>query len=210
MKIKMMLSALLAALLLFACIGCQNSAPSAASASAQASADALPSYATIGDLQADQKVDHSQWAYSSEYYVEVFIQNGVSYRAIAALPEGLDDQLFELDWEDPEHDQKQAALLAPVAIERIENLTALIPPQEELDKLVGKTGKDLLDDGWNTGGYNLNDMEFWMSKGPFTYSVIFEGKLEGSEDFDDYEAIQPLTVKSVTFSNIGDATNLED
>ena len=210
MKIKTMLSTLLAALLLFALVGCQNSAPSAASASTQTSADALPSYATIGDLYADQRVSHDQWGHDTEYYVEVFVKDGVSYRAIAALPEGLGDQLFELDWDDPEHDEKQAALLAPVAIERIENLTALIPPQEELDKLVGKTGKELLDDGWTTGSYNLDEMEFWMSKGPFTYSVIFDGKLEYSDDFDDYEAIQSLTVKSVTFSNIGDATNLDN
>ncbi len=203
MKFRITLITLLAVLLLLASVGCQK-AVGTANAQNAAETETAPSYATIGELQADQKISHEQWEYDDSYYVEVFEQDGVSYRAIASLTEELSEQLFGLDWEDPEHDEKQAALLAPIPIDRIENLTAQIPPQEELDKLVGKTGKELLDDGWNISGYNLDTMEFWMNKGLFNYTVIFDGKLEDSEDFYDYEAIQPLTVKSVTYSNVGD------
>ena len=95
-------------------------------------------------------------------------------------------------------------------IDKLENLSDTVIPQEELDKLVGKTGEELINDGWNAGmGYNLETMEFYLNKGAFEYTVVFDGKLENSDDFDEEEAIKPLVVKSVTLNGIGDATNVE-
>ena len=85
----------------------------------------------------------------------------------------------------------------------------MIPPQEELDKYVGKTGQDLLDDGWTEGyGYNLDDMVFWLYKGPFAYDVVFESdqKYENTDDFDVWKTIAPLKIKSVTYKGLGNAS----
>ena len=218
MNNKTILSTLLAALLLLTCFGCAQSqdAP-ATSANAQtapatsANAQTAPTYATVGELLADTKVNHEQRATFLNRYIDAFELNGVYYRAVATLTDEQEQAIFDLDWNDPDHDAKEAEILNPIAIDSIENLTEQIPAQAELDKLVGKTGKDLLDEGWSCGGYNLDDMEFWMSKDPFSYSVIFDSngdKPENTDDFDAEEAIQSYTVKSVTYQGLGDATNI--
>ena len=191
MNNKTILSTLLAALLLLTCFGCAQSQDAPATS---ANAQTAPTYATVGELLADTKVNHEQRATFLNRYIDAFELNGVYYRAVATLT-----------------DEQEQAILNPIAIDSIENLTEQIPAQAELDKLVGKTGKDLLDEGWSCGGYNLDDMEFWMSKDPFSYSVIFDSngdKPENTDDFDAEEAIQSYTVKSVTYQGLGDATNI--
>ena len=94
-------------------------------------------------------------------------------------------------------------------IAKIENLSDAVPTQEELDKLVGKTGEELLEDNWYSSGYDLDSMEFTMGHGLFLYTVTFEGKVEVTDDFDENEAIKPLKVKSVVYYDLGDTTNLD-
>ena len=85
------------------------------------------------------------------------------------------DALFALEWDAPDRDKQERELLGPIVIDKIENLSEQIPPQSELDKLIGKTGKELLADGWMTSGcYDLEEMVFGMDKGMFSYDVSFE------------------------------------
>ena len=44
---------------------------------------------------------------------------------------------------------------------------------------------------------------------PGPYTVVFNGKLTYTDDFDEYEAIRPQTIKSVTYDCLADATNLD-
>lgn len=145
---------------------------------------------------------------SEDTYVYVFEQDEIFYRAIAECPKDVSDAVFALDWDDPQYDTKLRELISPLKVTRIENLTEAIPTQEELDQLVGKTGAELLDDGWYNSGWNLETMEFHMSHGPFEYTVVFEGTVKNAEDFEE-EDIKPLVVKSVTYSGLGHATNLD-
>lgn len=96
-------------------------------------------------------------------------------------------------------------------IEKIENLNETILSQEELDALMGKTGQELLDDGWVWTGHDLEAMEFWMQKGAFTYTIVFDGKVDEADydTFDAEEGIREMTVKSAAFYELGDATNIE-
>ena len=74
----------------------------------------------------------------------------------------------------------------------------------------GKTGEQLLADGWTVTGYDLNQTVFFMEKGPFQYRFYFDGKLEESEGFDENEAIKPLSVKAVQFEMLGNnATGID-
>ena len=171
-------------------------------------------FKTIGDVLAYPGTNEEQYAAQDEKFIYVFSLNGTYYRGITEMSDEESSKLFNLDYDDPEHDAKEAALLAPVKVDNWENLSKLIPPQEELDKLVGKTGQELLDDGWTSGGYNLSEKEFWMNKGPFSYTVVMDG-LEIGDDFDydsfnEDETLPTLTVKSVTFTGLGDAASLED
>lgn len=145
-------------------------------------------------------------------FVYVFEQDGNYYRAFADLSPELSQALFDLDFSDEEYEAKRAELVASLPIAALEDLTAMTPTQEELDQLIGKTGGDLVDDGWTGSGYNLDEGIFYMDYGPFAYEVAFEEAMPDRDvlDEDQDQAIRDLTVKSVTCTGLGDAANPED
>lgn len=202
--IAMLLISLMAMSLLTGCGAGGSSSPAAASGAE--AADTLP-FQTVGDVLSYE--ENRQYAYDETSFVYAFELDGTCYRAVAELTPEVSKALNELDILDESHDEKMAELVSPLEISRLDNLTEQMPSQEELDALVGKTGQELLDNGWTSGGYNLDEGEFWLNKGAYAYTVTFNETVEQTEDFDEYEAIAPLTVKSVTCTGIGDATNLE-
>lgn len=213
-KVISLTLALLLVLAVFA--GCSNKSDdtnantdkNTPSANTQASVDSLK---TIGDILALDLDGENQYATYGSKFIYVFELGGNIYRAIASVDEATEQSLFDLDYSDPDHDKKMGDLVSSLEIETLENLSENILTQEELDKLVGKTGADLLNDGWVSGmGYNVDEMEFWLDYKAFQYTVVFEGSIEyDEENFDSEEAIKPLVVKSVTFNGLGDATNIE-
>ena len=166
----------------------------------------LDAVKTVGEL-----LGLPQYGYSASEgrYVFAFEQDEIFYRAIAAMPEDVADAVFALDFDDPQHDEKLNALIAPLEVVRIDNLNDTILTQEQLDALVGKTGEELFNEGWTNSGWNLQDMEFYMSYGAFDYLVTFEGSVDNYEDCEE-EDINPLIVKSAVYYGRGDLTNTDD
>ena len=143
---------------------------------------------------------------SERFFAFVFDLGGEIWRAVSYIDADTSKALFDLDFEDPDYDSKYNALTAPLPIDRIENLTEMIPSQEELDAFVGMTGEELLAEGFTLSWYDLEAMEFHMNRGLFEYVVTFEGE-PGPESEDDYEAIvKPLTVTAIRFDRLGDPT----
>ena len=153
--------------------------------------------------------DSDNYASGGDYYIYVFEKDGIIYRATAKFPLDVSERVAAIDIFDEQYDAKVREAVAPLEIEKLDNLTEMIPPQEELDALVGKTGQDLLDAGWTIWSYQLDIMEFGLHHGPFAFTVVFDGELEMTDDFDEYAAIAPLTIKSVTYDGIGDGTETE-
>ncbi|HAQ63165.1 MAG TPA: hypothetical protein DCR23_01760 [Ruminococcaceae bacterium] len=188
--------------------GCAKNTDGETNPSFNSSAD-INSFKTIGDI-INSGIDSIQSANTDRYYIYVFQAGQDYYRAVSNITPEISQSLFDLDFDDKNYDSKLNKIISPLEIDKLENLSDTVIPQEELDKLVGKTGEELINDGWNAGmGYNLETMEFFLNKGAFEYTVVFDGKLENSDDFDEEEAIKPLVVKSVTLNGIGDATNVE-
>ena len=168
---------------------------------------------TIGDfiVYKDEEKFNFQDSVSEANYVAVLDINGVYYRVVADLPKDVSEKIWNSEFEDREKGINE--LIAPLPIKKIENLSTRIPKQEELDKLIGKTGKELFDDNWTYYYYNLEDMAAGLNHGAFAYDVIFSydgPQMENTDDFDFYEKFKDLKVKSVRFSGIGDATNIEE
>lgn len=155
--------------------------------------------------------DHNvQEAFSETVYVYVFTLDDVTYRVKLDLPEDVSAKLWELDFSDPERDQKAQELLGPVELTSVENLNEMIPTQEELDQWVGKTGEEMFEAGWSYSYYNLADMEAGMDDGMFVYTVRFEydgEPMQNSDDFDFYAQFANLKIASITYDGIGDAAN---
>ena len=148
------------------------------------------------------------------YYPNVYVfgLEGTYYRVIADTSKEEHEKLNKLDILDDDYDKQLAEAVSPLKITQREDLTDRILTQEEMDALVGKTGKELIEEGWESTGYNLEDMEFYLGHDCFYYTVTFDydgPKMENTDDFDEYAAIEPLKVKKVEYMGLGDACNLE-
>lgn len=159
----------------------------------------MESVKTIGDLK---QFELYGYAYSDEKLVMVVTDKGVYYRAVANLPEDINAKLNELSWEDPDRDKKFDELVAPVEIAELTNLSEQIIPQEELDKLVGKSGQEVLDEGWKNVSYFEEGGCFFLEYGPFQYRFTFEEPVTVTEEMDAEAAIKTLTVKSAELVNL--------
>ena len=143
------------------------------------------------------------YSLSDNAIVYAFELNGTVYRAIADLDPDTATALNEAFGDS----QKFNETLAPVEINMVENVTKAIPSQEELDKYVGKTAGELLDNGWSWTYYNLDEMEFGMEHGWFTYVLKLDGKVENKDDLDIEAAIRDLKVLSVEYSGVGNGVS---
>ncbi|MBQ1631078.1 MAG: hypothetical protein II099_06530 [Firmicutes bacterium] len=163
---------------------------------------------TIGDLMALNAED-SQWGSHDLEFTYGFQLNGSYYRAKAEMTSEQQDALFNIDYSDQDYEEQERAIISEFEIIERQELDTLILSQEQLDGLKGKTGQELLNEGWTTGyGYNLAAGEFWMYNGPFVYAVVFDGDFSDMDDIEDEEEfIKDLKVKSAEFMSMGDVTN---
>lgn len=208
---KKILSRALALLLALGMLtGCSLPGKSGADPTAQPAPERTPGIEdiqTIGDALALKSSETQSAAYDT-VFVYVFTLGGVYYRVLAPMTEETAAAIWALDY-DENYEANWTALVAPLKIEKVENLSAQIPSQAELDKLIGKTGAELLDEGWQSFGYNLETREFFLANDPFKYRVTFDGELETEDPFEEYEAIASLTVRSIVFDGLGDAANID-
>ena len=161
-------------------------------------------FATIGEAMASNEAEEMQYGAANNTFVYAYRMDGVYYRLIAPMTEKEYNDYLGLDFADPDFDAKRDAILGSLKVERCENLTEQMPSEEDLKKYVGKTGGDLLDEGWTTGSFDPYEVKIWMDHGLFTYIVAFDGEIEYSDDLNVEEAIRDLTVKSVTLDGLGD------
>ncbi len=201
MKTKKLIALLLAAVcacsLLAAC-GNRNT-PSAPSDETTSAGNSL-NVATIGEAMALADKGEEQSSVGEKAYIYAFELNGVYWRLTADLTAEQHDALWALDITDADYEEKEKELLSPLAVTKCENLNAMLPSDDEINALASKTGEDLLNDGWTIGtGYNLEEMDVYMDKGLFSYTVTFESdeQFENTDDFDIEAAIRPLKVKAV-------------
>lgn len=150
-------------------------------------------------------------AFNERYFAYAFEVNGTVYRAEADMEPFIEERLSELSITDDNYDKDMRQIAGPLEIKRIVNVSEKTPTQDELNALVGKTGSELLDDGFTVNGWNLKNMVFWMTKEEFTYELVFDGELE-LEDTDDFidDDIADLRVKSVRLDGIGDASWVDE
>ena len=170
--------------------------------------------ATIGDAMS-YETEGSQYAAYNNMFVYVFTLNNVTYRVFSHLDDAAFNELMELNMFDDDYEEKFNAIVGPLPIEGFDNLTLMIPTQEELDALIGKTGEELFNDGWGSFGFTLYDMQCFMEKGPFSYNVTFDGSYEDPdnvpEDFDGDAFFAPLKVTAIEYTGIGSsATEIDD
>lgn len=163
-------------------------------------------FKTLADIAGYESIGYT---YDEERFATAFEADGVYYRVDANMTPEVYEALDELDFFDDEHDAKLAKIVSPLEITKVTNLTENIPTQAEMDALIGKTGQELLDEGWSNWGWNLDTLEYWMYHGPYAFTIAFTGDVEVTDDTDGDEILPGLVVKSVTYDGLGNATDLD-
>ena len=170
-------------------------------------------YKTLADVFAVFKKTNDQGdtpRYSSSIvetmYAVAFEDGGACYRVEAAIPADVFEKLDAIDFFDEQREEKQEALLGPLPVTRVGDLSAVLPAQEELDALVGMTGEELLDMGFEYGmGYSFwETTDFYLTRGLVDYVVTFNEKVPEMDDYDDVldELIRPMTVQKVQIDGL--------
>ena len=145
----------------------------------------------------------TEWSQSENTFVYAIDKDGECYRFFVELPKETAEAVDQLSIMDEDHDEKLYKLISALPIARTEHLNETAMSQDELGKLIGKTGSDLLDAGWIVWISDLNTMEYNFHYGPHSYNVAFDGKVDNF-DVDPEEAIRTMKIKSVTFAGLGD------
>lgn len=201
--------------IVFIFAGCGKIGAPAPTPSPALTTDAIEGFKTIGDLKT-AKIEDIQNATYEDSYVYVFSKDNTVYRVIAPISKETAQKIWDLDYLDEHYADKCKELIDPLEIKYYENLSILIPNQEELDKLVGMTGGELINEGWENRGYYVDDgqINVFMLHDTFAYIITFDGEPGipvDSEEIGDKldETIQNLTVKAIEYDGIGEATNVE-
>ena len=203
---KKLLTILLALLLLFGAAACaKQEAASVAKQEEEKPAADPAQFKTIGDVL--EYESPSSCCYE-DLYIHIFEKDGVFYRVDADITEEISQKVFDIDYFDPDKDQKTRDLLGDLPIRRTFVLSEALLSQAELDALAGKTGQDLLDMGFVPGGsYGFGEEASWaaLDKGPFQYQVNFvEHAVVEDDDPNVAEVIRPLTVKDAAYCAVSD------
>ncbi len=165
-------------------------------------------FAVLNDTDEADETPAYNSAITDTMYIIAFDKEGAYYRVEAEIPEDVTAQLNVIDFFDEKRDEKYEALLGPLPVTRVADLSAVIPAQEELDALVGMTGQELLDMGFAYGsGYSFFDKaEMYLVKDLCEYHFYFNETVPEREDYDEAldEIMQGLTVAKVEFFQLSE------
>ena len=208
---KFMICIALCVVAMLAVVGCgqTDSGSQASSGSAAKETVDLDSLKTLGDAFAIEN-EENQSGFTDKVYVYAFTVDGTDYRVIADIPEEVKAEVEKLDASKDDYEQKSKELFGPLEISKRENLSEMTPKQEDLDKYVGKTGQELLDEGWVFSSYLDDEKAFYMDYDWYECKITFDKEIEYDMDnFDGEKEIKPLKVKTIEYSGVGDATRVE-
>ncbi|MBQ6453197.1 MAG: hypothetical protein IJJ14_02430 [Coriobacteriales bacterium] len=168
-------------------------------------------FKTLGDVMTAAPQDNTvTWDESKLVFVGRTPDGGLIYATAAVSPD-VNDRIEALDFFADDYDEQRDAILATLPLTSVQDLSANIPSQDELDKLIGKTGKDLLDDGYLFMGYSMwggTETAVYMDKGDYRFLVVFDGTVADADDADGGAAIKDMKVLELRF--MGASAQLTD
>ena len=201
----------LSAVLLSACSGQpaasdSGSGASPASAGQAASVD-VSSWKTLGDALAVQTASMSS-GWNDNYYVAVFQGGDSYYRVVAKMDAETDDKIDNVDWTRDDADKQIAEAAGGLPLVSAEDVTGELLGQAELDALVGKTGQELIDDGWTFDRYLMyggDQTAAGFVKGYFCYSFTFDTTVPEGKTEDGGASVMGVSAVSAEFYGAADS-----
>lgn len=179
-----------------------SSVPTTASAAVDTS-----SWKTLSDALATQTESMSS-SWDTKHYVTVFKAGDSYVRVVAELTDEESKKMEAVDWSQDDVSKQIEKAAGTAKIVTAEDITAEILDQNTLNTLIGKTGKELVDDGWVFESYFMYGGEqtgATMSKGNFGYNVTFDVTTPDSATEDGGASIMDAPVIEVGFSGASNA-----
>ena len=168
--------------------------------------EAIDSLETIRDAMEKKDAKFEQSALYGDAFIYVFSVGETYYRVIAEAYSDIADAIWTMDRTTEDFPQRMNELAASLPIVIRENLSDSALTEEDLAKLPGRSGSELLDNGWRCKEFNQKDLTAAMVFGPFEYTVRFVED-EIAEDFQE-EDLRHLTIEEVSGPVLGNATDL--
>jgi hypothetical protein len=183
---------------------CGGSSGGASTSAAGGDAVNPSDFTTLGQaLVAEHDGNMAQW--DSKQYVYVYTNGDEAYRVTAEMTAEIDQKLQDTDASKEDYNEQVYEILKDQKVTKVEDLTAGVPSQEEHDKEIGKTAKEVvMDDGYELTGnmYFDNKVQATFDKGLYEYTAEFNETPKDPENFNGDVEIPDMTVKSFTYSGI--------
>ena len=189
----------------------QGGGSSSAAEQAQAVVVDVSSWKTLGDALAYDNGENNTAGWDEKRYITVFSTDGPVVRVVAKMDAETYEKLGALDATDESYNEKFLEVMGGLPLESAEDLTDQKVTQDELDAYAGKTGQDLVDDGfafesyWMYGGDETGAV---MAKGPLAYNVTFDVSIPDEKAEDGGASIMGATITDAVYAGASvDATD---
>ena len=114
----------------------------------------MESWTTLGDALKTATGSLS-WGSSDKYFVCTFEAGDALVRVVGEMEDGINEKLGETDFFADDYDKQVTDVVGGLKLVSAQDLSGNILSQEEIDALVGKTGQELLDDGFTFSSYYM-------------------------------------------------------
>ncbi len=138
---------------------------------------------TLADIYALESEDFME-TYDPEYYACLYKEGDTYTRVSADMTEELYEKAAAVSYDDEDHDAKVKELLGPVEIKETLDVTSLLPSDEDVAALKGKTAQELAEEGYELsyvsvfeGTSNVN-----ATKDYVTYLFTFDTAVDEDSD----------------------------
>lgn len=157
---------------------------------------------TMGEIFA-LEVDDQTLSVAPDKVVYIYTIDGKPTRVEAAITEEMYSEIDAIPFDDEDRDAKIHKILEGVEVTRTDDMSEYVPTDEEVEALVGKTGQELIDAGF--------DMEACIVDGNVTtvnaardyaeYMLEFDGTVD--DESDEWAAeLAELKVTSASYTGL--------
>lgn len=192
---------------LAACSGQSDSGSNQGGGNSSAPALDPSSWTTLGDALANQ-TELMASGNNDDTYIIVFAAGDETYRAVAKFSPDAATKLQDLEFFNPDDTQKIVDALSGLELIRAEEISSMQISQEQLESYVGKTGQDLIDDGFVFESYFMYGGEqtgATMGNGYYSYEFTFDAHVDEDKTEDEGAAI--LSAKIAEVQSLGNLSN---
>lgn len=168
----------------------------------------VDSWKTLGDALASKTADMGS-SHDDNHYIAVFEAGDKVIRVVATLDSETARKIDDLDPLAANYEKDLNELIAGLELESAQDITDDELSQAELSALVGKTGQELVDDGFVFVDYAMYGAEDEsaanMDKGFFSYCITFDAGVVEDQSEDEGAAIMSAKVTAAERVSVSDS-----